>query len=219
MTPDYQSAATKALEILRDRKIGTAPVIVSPIIKSMEGVLVLSYEEMSKITKFDRKEIIKACGSNSTDAVTTVHIDNGKLRYIVAYNQGLPVYIIQRALARELGHIVLGHDGSKPESVRIEEAKCFAHHLLCPRPLIYSLLKTNLRFTVEMLGNVTGCYDNCLTCMRKMPAVSTPADLNRAVRDQFMPYIINFYEFQRGVMLNDVSAGADFGTYMDGYEE
>jgi hypothetical protein len=114
---------------------------------------------------------------------------------------------------------VLGHDGSKPEEVRNEEAKAFANHLLCPRPLIHLIEATGIKITKELLGNITGCYDLCLFCMRKLPAVNVPAELNRLVRDQFLPYVMNLFEFQRYATIKDISAVADFGTYMEGYEE
>ena len=158
-------------------------------------------------------------GEKNQDAFTSVNYKYGKPQYLVTFNQRLPFALIQRGLARELGHIMLGHDGSRPESVRNDEAKCFAHHLLVPRALIHAIQASGIRFTVEVLGNLTGCYDYCLTCMRKQPAVHVPADLNRAVRSQFMPHIINFFEYQRYASLKDGSALADFGTYMDGYEE
>ena len=123
------------------------------------------------------------------------------------------------SLARELGHIILCHDGSLPEDVRNEEAKAFANHLLCPRPMIHAFQAAGLRITTEMLGNLTGCFDYCLSCMRRIPAVSVPVELNRLVRDQFMDYIINYIEYYRNATLTDGSALADFGSYMDGYEE
>jgi Zn-dependent peptidase ImmA (M78 family) len=42
----------------------------------------------------------------------------------------MPFDIVRKALARELGHIVLGHDGTRPEDVRNQEAECFAKVLL-----------------------------------------------------------------------------------------
>ena len=131
----------------------------------------------------------------------------------------LPQYLVQRALARELGHIVLGHDGSKPEDVRMAEAYCFAHHLLCPRPLIRAVRNSGIPFTIEVLGAMTGCYDRCLQRMRKTPPVHVPAELNRKVHFQFADYINNFLDYESYLMKTDESVLADFGTYMDGYEE
>lgn len=219
MTPDFQTAAMKAAEILIKYGINTAPVDPLPILKKYPGVLVVSFKEMSELSGFSRSSLLKACGEYNQDAVTTVNVEDGKLRYLVAYNQALPQALVQRSLARELGHIVLGHDGSKPEDVRTAEAICFANHLLCPRALIYSIINTGIRLTVEVIGNMTGCYDHCIGCMRRIPATHVPPKLNRAVRDQFIPYIKNFFDYQRIAMRKDGSAMADLGTYMDGYEE
>lgn len=218
MTPDYQKAAIKATETLIKFGINSAPVSPVPILKHTPGVLLFSYESISNHIDQDRRCVINMFGSNQ-DAFTTVNMKDGKPQYIVTYNQRLPLALVQRSLARELGHIILGHDGSLPEDVRNEEAKAFANHLLCPRPLIHSLQASNIRLTVEVLGNLTGCFDYCLFCMRRIPAVSVPAELNRQVRDQFMDYIINFFEYSRLASLSDMSALADFGSYMDGYEE
>ena len=219
MTPDYERAAIKASETLIKHQIGTAPIDPLPILKQTPGVLVFTFEEMSNKNNVDRKEIMNTLGCKNQDAVTTVFVDDDELRYIVTYNRMLSFGMISRALARELGHIVLGHDGSKPEDVRNEEAKCFAHHLLCPRPLIHSIQATGIKLTVETLGNVTGFYDYCLSCIRQQPSVKVPAELNRLIRDQFMPYVLNLFEYQRYASSNDGSALADLGAYMNDYEE
>lgn len=217
--PDYQTSAVKAAELLIQHEICTAPVDPLPILKNWPGVFVVSFAEMSEHLGAKRRDLVSICGNHNQDAVTSVHMDGDSVRYIVAYNQLLPFHIVKRALARELGHIVLGHDGSRPEDLRNEEARCFAHHLLCPRALIHSILASNLRLTTELLGNVTGFYDFCLACMRKTPGVSVPAELNRKVRDQFKPYFYNLFDYQRYASLKDGSAVADLGTYMDYYEE
>lgn len=219
MTPNYEHAATKAIETLISNNICTAPVIPLPIFKRTPGVLVLSFTELSDKLGVDRNNLVTICGEDNQDAVTSIHIDNGKLRYLVTYNQRLPLYLIQRALARELGHIILGHDGSRPEEVRHEEAMCFAHHLLCPRPLIHAIQEHNIQITSELLGNVTGCYERCLIGMRKTPGVHVSPELNRKVKEQFKDYIDNFLNFRSILVRDDYSAVADFGSFMEGYEE
>ena len=219
MTPDYQKAAIKATETLINFGINSAPVSALPILKNTPGVLVFSYQSISNHIDQDRRCVISMFGNGNQDAFTTVNMKDGKPQYIVTYNQQLSTVFVQRSLARELGHIILGHDGSLPEDVRNEEAKAFANHLLCPRPMIHAFQAAGLRITTEMLGNLTGCFDYCLSCMRRIPAVSVPAEMNRVVRDQFMDYIVNFIEYYRNATLTDGSALADFGSYMDGYEE
>ena len=219
MTPDYQRAAIAATEMLIQHHISSAPVSPLPLLKQTSGVLVVSYETMSIDMNTPRQCVMNLFGQNAQDAFTSVNITEGAPQYLVTYNQQLPAFVVHRALARELGHIILGHDGSRPEEVRNEEARCFAHHLLAPRALIHSIQATGLRLTTEVLGSLTGCYDLCLSCMRRQPPVHVPAELNRAVRDAFLPYIINFCNYQRVATHRDGSALADFGTYMEGYEE
>lgn len=219
MKPDYQRAAILATGTLIQHGICTAPIDPLPILKLTPGVLVLTFEEMSSRTNVERETILNMVGCENQDAITTVFIEEGELRYIVAYNRLLSSRIVDRALARELGHIVLGHDGSKPEEIRNEEAKCFAHHLLCPRPLIHAIEETGCRLSVDAVGNITGFYEYCLSCIRKQGPVHVPADMNRAIKEQFSPYIRNLQEYLRYAEQKDHSALADFGSYMEGYEE
>lgn len=219
MSPDYENAALQATQLLIRFGVNSAPISPLPILKHYPGVLVVSYDSLSGKLSQERQHVIAAFGENSQDAFTTVSVRDNKLHYIVTYNQHLSQILVSRALARELGHIVLGHDGSRPEDVRNNEARAFAHHLLCPRPLIHAVQASGIRLTEEVLGNLTGCYHHCLSCIRYMPGVHVPAELNRAVRDQFMDYFVNFFNYQRSVMHGDGSALADLGTYMDGYEE
>ena len=218
-TPDYQRAAIAATETLIKHNITTAPVLPLPVFKRTPRCLALSFTEMSAALGVDRENILTTFETESHDAVTSIHFDDGQLRYLVTYNQRLPFYLLQRALARELGHIVLGHDGSRPEPVRMAEAYCFAHHFLCPRPLIHAIQQSGIPFTVEVLGAMTGCYERCLQGMRKTPPVHVPAELNRQVRDQFSEYITNFLDFESYLSKTDESMLANLGTYMEGYEE
>ena len=219
ITPDYERAALMATQMLIKHKISTAPVDPLPIYKRTPGCLVLSFTELSGRIGIERDRLIASFDEESHDAVTSVHYEDGRLRYLVAYNQRLPFYLLQRALARELGHIVLGHDGSRPEEVRMAEAYTFAHHLLCPRPLIHAVRESGIPFTVEILGAMTGCYERCLHGMRKTPGVHIPAELNRQVRDQFSDYIKNFLDFENYLSQSDESMLANMGTYMEDYEE
>lgn len=219
MTPDYDRAATAAAQILIKHGINTAPVDPIPIFKSAPGFNVVTFSEMSRMIGIDRHDLLSAFDAENHDAVSSVYMKNGIPHYIVAYNMRLPQYIIQRALAREMGHIVLGHDGTRPEEVRNAEALCFAHHLLCPRALIHSILESGTKITTEVLGNTTGCYERCLIGMRRTPGTHVPAELNRQIRDQFSEYVSDFLDFQSYLSQEDDSMIANFGTYMDYYEE
>lgn len=219
MTPDLERAALMAAETLIKYRVCSAPVDPVPILKEIQGVILLSFSEMAIRTGTPRDEIIRMFGTGNQDAVTSLKILDGKTRYLVAYNQRLPFYMLQRALARELGHIVLGHDGTRPEDVRLAEAVTFARHLLAPRALIRSLQDADIKITVETLGNITGCYERCLAGMRLTPGAHVPPALNDKIRDQFSEYVSNFVDFQNTVIQYDESMLANFGTFMDNYEE
>lgn len=218
MKPDFERAAIKAAETIINNGIISAPVAPLPILKKTPGVLVLSFAEMSESVGVERRKLISLFGERQ-DAVTSVQIYDKKLKYVVAYNQRLPFYMLQRGIDRELGHIILGHDGTRPEAVRSAEATCFAYHLLCPRPLIKAVQDSGVKLTIEVLGNLTGCYERCLSGMKKTPGISIPAELNRAIKANFADYIENFIEFQKIVSADDDSPVVDFGSFMEGYSE
>ena len=219
MTPNYDRAAPAAMETLIKYGINTAPVLPLPIFKRQPNILVLTFAEISNAFNINREHFVWAFGEENQDAVTTVHTDGNKLKYVVTYNQRLPIYMVQRSLARELGHIILGHDGSRTIEARTAEAYCFAYHLLCPRPLIKAVQDAGIRLTTEVLGNMTGCYERCLLGMKQTAGAHVPAELNRAVKAQFAEYLDNFLSFQSILSRNDNSAIADFGTFMDNYVE
>lgn len=219
MTPDYETAALKAAETLIKHNVSTGPIVATPILTSFSNVIILSYAEMAQKSDTDRHSAVNCFGVEHQDAVTLVQELNGKLCYIITYNQRLPFYVMQRALARELGHIVLGHDGSRPEDVRDTEAKVFARQFLCPRPMIRAVQDAGVTITAEVLGSMTGCYDRCIDCLRDTPGAHVPAELNRLIREQFADYVSNFLDYYAIVAASDKTAPVDFGTYMDNYVE
>ena len=219
MTPNLERAATAAAETLIKHHVTSAPIAPLRILKSMPGVIVLSFAEMASGIGIERKELIDQYGNMNRDAFTFAKEVNGKLRYFVGYNMLLPEYLLQRAIARELGHIVLKHDGSRTEEVRMMEAMFFARHLLCPRPLIKAIQDANIPITIETLGLITGCYERCLVGLQKSHGVFVTPELNRQVRELFSAYIQNFIDCQSILTANDDSMLVNFGSYMDNYQE
>ena len=120
----HNTAAEMALEIRRQYGNEMEPLC---ILKSMPNVLVHSFADVACRTG-ENREAILAAFRESQDAVSIYNPD--RHTYFVVYNQRLPFETIRYALARELGHIVLGHDGTRPEEVRQEEAILFANTLL-----------------------------------------------------------------------------------------
>ena len=213
---DYDKAAILAAESLVKYNVKSAPISPLQMLEQMGNAIVISFSEMSDMSGMKRSEIIPLFGKNR-DAVLSVHAENGKSTYVVAYNSLLPFGVVQRALAREMAHIVLKHETDSKENA--EEAACFAQHLLCPRPLIHAIQATGIRITVDLLTSLTGVSDQSMFCIRHLPGTKVPHGLNRFVRSQFMPFIVNFFDYYQSAMPQDGSALVDLGTYMDGYIE
>jgi hypothetical protein len=112
MIPNYENAAAKAYETFT--RFGSSDP--QRILRQLSNVLLISFDAVDMPME--------------QDAFTCV--DQNK--YIVFYNQSLPSVQLRSALARELGHVILQHDGKDPEEIWTEEATCFAYHLLCPPP-------------------------------------------------------------------------------------
>ena len=218
--PDYDRAASAAMQLLIENNITETPINPLPIMLNYPGVRVLPYTKMASDAGMDRKELVPIFGNQ---AAATFHLDMhgfDNVKYVAVYNMRLPFEIIWRAIARELGHIVLGHDGmTRPNDVRMAEAMCFAHHLISPRPVIYMLQHSGLPFTMNVLANTTGCSDECVDDMQHIPGAHVPKELNLRVRDLFAPHIMEFIDFHRSSGKCDKSPVLDLGTFMDFYEE
>ena len=216
MIPDYEKAASLAMETLIKNNINEAPISPLPILKRIQGILVLSFAELSELINMERGSLISLFGANQ-DAATFLISEKNK--YIVAYNKKLPLCAVQWAIARELGHILLGHDGSRPEDIRMKESYFFAHHLLCPRPLVKAIQEKGIRITKEVTGSVTGIHERFLSSIKAEPGVYILPELNRAVRDHFTDYVDNYIEYQKYFTQDDQTDIFDFGSYMEGYQE
>lgn len=112
MIPNYENAAAKAYDTFS--RFGTSDPV--QILRRLPNVLLIAYDASEMPV--------------DQDALTCVD----RNRFIVIYNQSLSPVLQRSAMARELGHVILQHDGNGPEEVWLEEASCFAYHLLCPPP-------------------------------------------------------------------------------------
>ena len=219
--PDYDLAATRAMEILRDHRITETPINPLPILLQTPGVRVMPFTKMASEVNRDRQDLVPMFGAN-TDAAT-FHLQLPGLDdvdYVVVYNMRLPFEIIWRAIARELGHIVLGHTGmARTVDARMAEALCFAHHLISPRPIIHFLQQSGIPLTMNVLSAVTGCSDECVDELQTIPGVRVPRELNAQVRDLFAPHLTEYINCAKSSPKVDRSPVVDFGSFMDGYEE
>ena len=220
MKPDFDRAAIAAMNILIEHNITETPIVTMPILKNYPGVRVMSFAHMADQAGVERSDLIPVFGANQ-DAVT-FHLGMSieDVKYVVVYNMRLPHEIICRGLARELGHIVLGHDGvTRPQDVRLAEAMCFAHHLLSPRPIIRMIQESPMPLTLNAMTNTVGCSEECVEDMQEIPGVHVPPELNRQVRELFSRGISEYIRFHQASPKQDHSPLVDLGTYMDNYEE
>lgn len=211
--------AIKAMETLVKYNVTSAPILPLTVLQRMPNVITVSFTEMADQTGLDHDNMVTMFGTEHQDAVTYIKTIRGEQQYIIAYNQRLPFYMLQLALARELGYITLGYGNETLDESRMTEIMYFARHLLCPRPLIQSMKEAGIPLTVESIGNVSGCYGRCLAGIRKIPGAHVPAELNQRVKEQFSGYISKLSTIQASMPFDKKATRADFGTYMDNYEE
>ena len=220
MEPNYDRAASEAMRILIENKVTETPISSMPILLNYPRVRVMSFSSMADITEIDRKDLIPMFGWNQ-DAITfKMNLTDMDVNYVVIYNMCLPHEEIRRSIARELGHIVLGHDGqTRPMEVRMAEAQCFAHHLLTPRPIVHMIQQSGIPFSMNVLAHTTGCSADCIEEIQEIPGVHVSPELNRQVRDLFAPHIREYIRFHESAPKADKSPLVEFGSYMEFYEE
>lgn len=219
MTPNYEAAAIKALELLKEKNVRTTPIDSCSLLQNYPGVRIITYTRMAEAADMEREHFVPMFGNNVDASTFFVNLpEMPDVRYVVAYNMRLSYELTWRGIARELGHIVLGHDGeTRPSDVRRAEAMCFAHHLLSPRPVVRLLQSAGFPLTMNVLSDTTCCSAECVEDLREIPGVHVPAELNREVRDLFAQHINEYILFHR--TRKDTSHLVDLGTFMDGYEE
>lgn len=219
--PDYDRAASAAMQLLVDNHFTETPINPMPVLMSFPGVRVLPYAKMATDAGMDRQDLIYLFGNAEASTFYLNPVSSGldDVRYIVVYNMFMPSEIIWRGIARELGHIVLGHDGvTRENKARMAEALCFAHHLISPRPVL-RLLQEKGPLTMNVLINTTGCSYECVEELQTIPGARVPAELNRQVRDLFAPHLLEYLNFYHSSAKQDTSPFVYLGSFMDGYEE
>ena len=222
MTPEYSRAAIAAMQMLIDRNVTETPIDPMPILLDYPGVRVMSFTRFANQANIEREDLVPLFVANQDAATFNLRTAIDNINYVVVYNARLPYEIICRGIARELGHIVLGHDGlHKPLQVRRSEALTFAHHLITPRPVIRIIQESKVPLTMNVLSDTLGCSDECVFDMQEIPghACKVPAEMNRQVRAQFERGINEYLRFRQTTIYRDHSPMVDLGLYMDDYEE
>lgn len=220
MKPNFDHAATMAMQVLKDSGITETPIDTLSILLNYPGVRVMSFAKFASQIGVERNDLIPLFGANQDAATFHLKMNIDGVRYVVVYNMRLPFDVVWRAVARELGHIALGHDGeTRPTEVRMDEAVCFAHHLISPRPVLQMLIDAGIPLTMNVLTATTGCSYECVEEMRTIPGANVPADLNREVKALFERGISEYISFYKAAKKHDTTPQIDFGTFMNNYKE
>ena len=218
MNPDFDKAATMAMETLIKNRITETPIDSLSILLKYPGVRVMSFTKFATQAGVDRSDLIPLFGANQDAATFNLDMNIEGVEYVVVYNMRLPYEIIMRGVARELGHIVLGHNGvTRTPEVRKAEALCFAHHLISPRPVI-RMLQDAIPLTMNVLTATTGCSDECIDEMRDIPGAHVAPEINRQVKELFTRGITEYISFYKAAKKEDKSPLIDFGSFMNNYE-
>lgn len=220
MTPELDRAAIAATQMLIENAVGTTPINPLAFLLNYPGVRVISFSQMANEADKARDGLVPLFCENQDAATFHLNIGIEHIEYIVVYNMRLSADVVNRGLARELGHIVLGHDGStRPYDVRRAEAMCFAHHLMSPRPVLRILQESGFPLTLNVLSDTVSCIDECVEDMRRIPGAHVPPEMNRQVKTLFARSINEYVRFHCASHRQDRSPLVDLGTFMDGYEE
>lgn len=128
--PDYKKAINEADCILLSSNQFELPLNIEKILK---GIKTLNIQ----INKYSDTGLEQALKIKNSGFVTE---NNGI--YFVLYNDGIESEGNHRfTLCHELGHIVLGHDLSKPDDkIQEAEANAFATELLMPEAIVQEML-------------------------------------------------------------------------------
>lgn len=216
---DCTTAATQAARALIKFGISRTPIYPQQIVQASERATMVSFA--------DKKEMYDIIGTNSVftweneDLVWTSVIpeENGVESYLFTVNRNAPMGHLKLALAIELGHIYLGHGSHILGSEKArKEAECFALHLEFPRALIKLLQERGVVLTKVMFSRIFGDCEWCLESILNAEPVSISPDLNRLVKEQFVPYVNKLEDI--GIFLADPRGEPlDLNNYMEGYSD
>ena len=110
MRPDFDRAATAAMQMLIDHNITETPIMPLPILKNYPGVRVISFAKMANEANMERDKLVPLFVHNQDAATFRLGMEMEHVEYVVAYNMRLQnVYDSIPLVLRELIH-TKGHD-------------------------------------------------------------------------------------------------------------
>lgn len=219
--PDFNKAAAQAVRVLLKYDVCRVPVYPHQIIQKCDNTALINFSQFANQLHEDRAVIIDHLKSGNDVATTIVKEQaNGEPFYICVYNREKEFCQIRFALSIELGHRALGHLGFREDSVRHDEAWCFARHLLYPRAFIRLCQEHNMPLTEENLVSIDGWRGRYIRELVNAHPAYVPAELNKQLKERMRPYVNELFE--NGLVnmtANESDNLLDLSTYMEGYED
>lgn len=220
-TADCTTAATQALRALVKFGIARTPVYPQHIIQHSQYATLITFDDESEIDEVVlNSSILTSLHGNDIFVSAMFTNMQGEDHYLFIVNRSSHIGHLKLALGVELGHIYLGHASLLRNKTRkMQEAECFAMHLIFPRPVIKLLSERGFVFTKKTFSRIFGDCDWCLNSLLNAKAVQVSPELNHLVKEQFIPYVNKLEEI--GII--DLPVGTDevldFSNYMAGYED
>lgn len=209
-TKDSITSAIQALRALNKFKISRTPIYPQQIIQESMIATMTYFGEELQVADQNQKPL----------AMIAEYTIDGKPMYEFRISKDAPIGKLSLTLAERLGHIYLGHSGMEYTKNQNLAAQCFAIHLLFPRPVIKLLQEYGYVFTERTLSLIFGYCDWCIDGILHADPVKTPAELNRLVKEQFMPYMEMLNKTGRlSPYVFEGEQTIDLSRYMAGYEE
>ena len=217
---DCTTAATQAARALIKFGITKAPIYPHKVFQQTSMATMITFSNMSEIDKILLNSKLSAFVSSNNMVLSAVYPgENNKDQFLFAVKRDAPMGKIRLALAVELGHLYLGHRPRMAEQMRKrKEAECFAVHFEYPRALIRLLQEKEFVFTEESFQMIFGDCEWCLDSILQAEPVSVSPELNRMVKELFVPYV-NILE-ETGVLGVPVwEKEMNLENYMAGYQD
>lgn len=216
---DCTTAATQAARALIKFGIARTPIYPQQIVQASDRSTMVSFSDPNEIDDIVGTNSVFTCENENLVWTSVIPEENGINSYLFTVNRTAPMGQLKLALAVELGHVYLGHGANILGSDKARmEAECFALHLVFPRALIRLLQEREVVLTKVMFSRIFGDCEWCLDRLLNANPVSISPDLNRLVREQFVPYVDKLNDI--GIFLTDpVGDQLDLSKYMEGYKD
>lgn len=170
---NYNFAQRRAYEVLVKYSDGKLPINPFNIISKIKNIKLMTYSEFAKSLQNKQAEL------SIEEIKCQFESDRGFLKkkgkkYILAYNELDPPWVIKWTLFHELGHYFLDHltenysllfcDGQRYAEIKEKEANYFAKHCSCPFPVIKKVID---------LSGYSGPTDYLMYCLFNMGSKPT----------------------------------------------